>query len=657
MSNTAPDTQPTTASEAGSRVSWFRRFRSIIVGLLVTPVSVYYLLYMEQGRKGYGPFPSTISLFANCILFLLILVFANRALSRFSPRLAFSQGELLVVYVMLVISTAIMSFDFVSVLIPMLTYPFRQATPENDWARTIWPYVPEWISVRDPVAIKGWYEGGTSMYVWSNLKPWLLPLGVWGVVICVVLYVMFCINTIVRQQWTRHDRLQFPIIELPLQLTDPQDRLFSSRLMWLGFAIAGGINLLNGFHQLYPAIPQISVKMIDMGANVTASPWNAMGWTPISFFPFAIGFSFMLPLNILFSCWFFFVMWRFVRIGGAAFGITGGSGFPYMDQQALGAYYTVALFAVWSGRKHLASVFRAAFQGTRDSDEDPGPMSYRAAVMGLIVGTLLLTGFFHLIGIRTWVAAVVVLLYFLMTLAIARVHAEFGPPSHELYHMGPEFVMVGALGAGSFSRSDLNGLSWLWAFNRAYDSQPIAYQLDAIKIADRSGTPQRYMGIAIALASIAAIVSGFWVFLHFGYQRGASVGMSGMVHMYGREAFGDHVTSWINGPVGPDIASTLAIGWGMLFGWFLYLMSLRFAWWPFHPLGFAVSTSWTTATLWFPMFIAWLIKLIVFRVGGLKTYRIALQFFLGLLLGDFVIGVLWPAVGWLLDVDVYCFTQ
>jgi len=74
MSRKAPETHSLRPAEAGSGVSWFRQFRSIIVGLLLTPVSVYYLLYMEQGRKGGGPYPSTISLFANCILFLALFI-------------------------------------------------------------------------------------------------------------------------------------------------------------------------------------------------------------------------------------------------------------------------------------------------------------------------------------------------------------------------------------------------------------------------------------------------------------------------------------------------------------------------------------------------------------------------------------------------------
>lgn len=658
MSVTLPQKEPPQLLETDIPVGWFRRYRSIITGLALTPVSIFYLLYMEQG-KARGPYPSTLSLFANCILFLLILVALNRLVARLLPRLAFSQGELLVVYVMLVISTAICSFDFLDVLIPMMAYPFRHATPENNWAEIIWPYVPEWIAIRDPVALKGFYEGGTSAFIWSNLRPWLLPLGVWGAVAMVILFVMFCINTVVRQQWIQHDKLQFPIVELPMQLTEPNSPLLRSKLMWMGFGIAAGISILNGCHLLYPSLPQISVHMMDLSANVVSPPWNAMGWTPISFFPFAIGFGFMLPLDILFSSWFFFVMWRLVRIGGAALGIESNTGFPYMDQQALGAYYMVALFALWAGRRHIASVFKKAFTHHKDPEEARGPMSYQVAVLGMIAGTLALMTFFQLLGIRPWVAIAAVTLYFLIVIAIARVHAEFGPPSHELYSMGPEFVLVGSLGSKAFTRADLNGLTWFWWFNRAYDSQPIAYQLDSLKIADRGRIHQRYVALAIGLASIVAVVSGFLIYLYFAYKWGAgkSSGLAGTVGMYGNEAFRRHTTSWITNPTDPSISTTLAIGWGMLFGWFLYFMKLQFAWWPFHPLGFAVSTSWTMGTLWFPMFIAWLCKLITFRAGGLKTYRIALQFFLGLLMGDFVIGVLWPAVGWLLNTDVYCFTQ
>ncbi len=169
---------------------------------------------------------------------------------------------------MLTISTAIVSIDYLDVLVPMITFPFRGATNENDWARVLWPHIPPWLSVRDPEAVRGWYEGHGSLYEWGILRWWLVPVAVWSALILVMLFVMLCINTIVRQRWIEHDRLQFPIVELPMQMTEPGHRLFHSRLMWTGFAIAGGISIINGLHGYFPLVPLINTRMWDASRQI-----------------------------------------------------------------------------------------------------------------------------------------------------------------------------------------------------------------------------------------------------------------------------------------------------------------------------------------------------------------------------------------------------
>lgn len=640
------------------------RYRAILLGLVLVPVNVYFLLYMEIATNrgtagtGGGPYPSTISLFANCILFLIALTLINRLLSSFTPSIALKRGELLVIYVMLTISTAIVSIDFLDVLVPMMTFPFRTASPENRWAETILPHIPRWLSVSDPVAVKAWYEGNSTLYCRENLLPWIVPVAAWSGVVLTMLFVMFCINTIVRKQWMEHDRLQFPLVELPMQLTEPKFRLLRSKLMWIGFAIAAGISLMNGLAALYPCMPTLNVKVQEVSQYFVGKPWNAIGPTTISFYPYAIGLGFLLPVDMLFSCWFFFIMWRVIRILGAVYGAYDSTpNFPFMNQQALGAYYLIGIFALWSGRRQLKQVILAAFTHTKSADEADGPMSYRTAVLGGLAGTLAVMAFFHFAGIGWWIAIAAVGLYFFLSLAIARMHAEFGPPAHDLHYMGPEMVVTGAVGTQALSASDLTGLSWFWWFNRAYRSIPIAYQLDGLKIAQRSETGQRHMAAAIGAASVAAVISGFWIYLHFGYTRGAQAGMAGHVSYFGIEAWAYHADNWMRTPSGPDVPGTIAIAWGAVFTYFLYMMKLRVPWWPFHPLGFAVSTSYSIGTLWFPLMIAWAAKLITLRTGGLKSYRIALDFFLGLLIGDFVMGTLWPLIGRILNTSTYSFMQ
>lgn len=213
------------------------------------------------------------------------------------PRFALRRAEILAVYVMLTISTAIISTDYLDVLVPMITFPFRGATNENDRARILWPHIPWWLSVRDPEAVRGWYEGHGSLYEWGILRWWLVPVAAWPALILTMLFVMFCINTIVRQRWIEHDRLQFPIVELPMQMTEPGHRLFHSRLMWAGFAIAGGISIINGLHGYFPLVPLINTRMWDASRLFVNKPSNGIGPTPVSFYPYAMGLGFLLPLD------------------------------------------------------------------------------------------------------------------------------------------------------------------------------------------------------------------------------------------------------------------------------------------------------------------------------------------------------------------------
>ncbi len=661
MQTTPPENKKRTESYTASS-KLYMKYRAILLGLVLIPLSTYFQLYMEVGSAGLqyasGPFPSTVSLFANCVLFLLVITIVNSQIARLLPAIALQKGEMLVVYAMLVISTAILSIDFLAVLVPVMAYPVIAATPENKWELTLLNKLPDWSYVTDERAVELWWRGHSSVFADGNWQAWLVPVAVWTGVIFVMLVVMHCINTVVRKQWMEHDRLQFPIVELPLRLTDPKSTLLKNRLLWLGFAIAAGISLVNGLHVFFPSLPYVPVKMFMIHEYFPTPPWNAMGWTPISFYPYGVGLGFLLPLDMLFSFWFFYVAWRVMRILGAVYGVYNGTPtFPFMDQQAFGAYMFVGLMSLYSGRKHIAKVIRIA-TGREKSDEDADePLGYRTAIIGIILGIVMLCWFFSVLGLGVWIAVFVVIIYFALALAIARMHAEFGPPAHDLHNMGPDMVLVNAFGTRAFTDMQLANLGWLWWFNRAYRSIPIAYQLDSMKMAERSDVRQKYMTLALAIASVVAVVSGFYVYLHFGYDRGAAAKMAGHVAYFGFEAWGLHSDSWMEVGRKADIWGTAAIFWGAAFAYFLYIMKLNVAWWPLHPLGFAVSTSYSIGTLWFPMFLAWAAKLVVLRSGGLQYYRIALPFFLGLILGDFTMGMVWPLIGMIFDVSTYSFMQ
>jgi hypothetical protein len=70
----------------------------------------------------------------------------------------------------------------------------------------------------------------------------------------------------------------------------------------------------------------------------------------------------------------------------------------------------------------------------------------------------------------------------------------------------------------------------------------------------------------------------------------------------------------------------------------------RFVGFPFHPVGYAVACGWVMSAMWFSVFLAWLTKWVILKFGGIQLYRKMVPFFLGVILGQHVIGGLWTII-------------
>ena len=57
-----------------------------------------------------------------------------------------------------------------------------------------------------------------------------------------------------------------------------------------------------------------------------------------------------------------------------------------------------------------------------------------------------------------------------------------------------------------------------------------------------------------------------------------------------------------------------------------------------------MGASWPAINFWFPVFVGWLIKSLVLRLGGPKIYRKLIPGFMGLVLAEFVSAGLWVIV-------------
>ena len=63
-----------------------------------------------------------------------------------------------------------------------------------------------------------------------------------------LLFTLLCLNSIMRKQWIESERLTFPIIQLPLEMTQESGWLFRDRRVWIGLASAGLLTFLAGLN-------------------------------------------------------------------------------------------------------------------------------------------------------------------------------------------------------------------------------------------------------------------------------------------------------------------------------------------------------------------------------------------------------------------------
>ena len=164
-------------------------------------------------------------------------------------------------------------------------------------------------------------------------------------------------------------------------------------------------------------------------------------------------------------------------------------------------------------------------------------------------------------------------------------------------------------------------------------------------------TNNRALLFVIMFAIIISIFATFWSFLDPSHRVGMETAHMNWV---GRESM-NRLQNWLVNPTEGGVSTPINFGAGMLVTLFLVFMRMRFLWWPFHPAGYAVSNSWGMAIAWFPLFIAWIIKSLVMRFGGLRVHRQGTPFFLGLMLGEFVVGSTLSIVGTALRKTVYSF--
>ena len=642
---------PEPFSSIGAR-SQRPHWRAVLVGLILIPVNCYWITSIEMVQ--YFAQPTTVSLIFTVVFNLFVLTSLNLLAKRFLPWLAFSQGELLIIYAMLSVVSAVAGASFMEILVPILGHAFWFATPENDWKGLFWRYIPKWLSMDNKRILSGYYQGDSTLHTAQHLLGWLTPVMNWFAFVLTLLLVMICINLIVRKPWTEQEKLAYPIIQLPFALTS--EGFFINKTMWVGFGLMAGLDIINGLHFIFPAIPRLFARSYFF--SFAEPPWSAMGRVILGIYPFVLGIGFLIPSSLLFSCCFFFWLWKGQLLLGGIMGWQtsagfGGTSYPYVNYQGFGAYLGIFLIACVRSRKHLFTVFRKFLGWGKDLSDPSEPMPYRVTFLVLVLGSTFLVFFCLKAGMSLWTITVFFSLYFAVSLAISRLRVELGAPMHDLHYTGPEQVMIVATGTRALGPSNLLMFSFFWFFTRTFDSHPMPHQLEGFKLAERARIKSDFFLFALLIAIVVGILSQFWALLSIPYQLGTEQRMSRVPMIYGQEAW-SHLQRWLLNPVDPNYGAVGFVMIGLLSSIFVMGMRIKFLWWPFHEAAYAVvSGSYAITHIWFSLSLAWVAKLLLLQYGGVRAYRKTMPFFFGLILGQFLVGSFWTIVGVFFDIPTY----
>ena len=418
--------------------------------------------------------------------------------------------------------------------------------------------------------------------------------------------------------------------------------------MWIGLLLAALISLNNGLHFFFPALPDFPVKRRTVSRLFNERPWDLMGNVKLSFYPFVIGVSFLIPLDLLFSCWIFYWLYKAERLLVGLIGWQGLNRFPYQSEQAFGAVVSVTFFLLWMGKAQLRDVVLTARQ-----KEGSNPPSERVAVFGLIAGFLFLLLVSTRVGMSIAVVPVFFGFYFLISFFITRMRAELGLCVHGLGGLEPRRIILAGIGTKAFGKETLVAFSLYGFFNRVYRNHPMPHLLEGFKMSVMVGSPARWPTWAVLLSVLVSSVVVFWVYLDLYYRFGASSGYFGIWTLgFGRETF-TRLQNWIHFPTETDHVGLSFMGIGFLIASMLTFLRTRFLWFPLHPLGYAMAGDWGMSNLWSCFFSSFLIKWAIFKYGGLRSYRNAVPFFLGMALGDLTVGSLWSLIGVFMDETIY----
>ncbi len=629
------------------------RLGPLLFGLALVPLYVWWTLVIEE--VGFRAWPTSVSIFYHCVVGLLALLALNALLLRWLPRLAMSRAELLAIYTLISLGVAVSGHDHQMVYLRGWVYALYKASHDPAWARFADLPWPPYITIHSVEALDNVFRGFSTLYRPEHWRVWLIPIAFLSLFLALIQGFGASLNRLVVMPWIESERLTFPIAQLPLEMTGRDGSFWRHRALWAGFALVAVLDLYNGIHDFIPSVPVLPIKGFPTPRGAFPPAYRPVVPHFVRFFPWMIGLCFLLPTELSLSSWVFFWVLR-VELFYCAwrgwpipFPYQTGAVAPHIVDQGVGAYLVLFAAIVYGQRNHLRHAWRAARGLAGELTEQRG---YRMALIGGAVSLLGLYACLRYVGLQWHYTLLALAAYGIMVTVICKVRGEMGPPMYDLHFAGPDRYLALYVGPSNLSRKDWVGVGFLFGFNRGQRNLSLPHMTEGLWLQHETRGSLNRLTAALYVAGVLAALTTCWGLVHLGYEEGFDLMAQAGLQQQGWQ----RIQPWFEQPGGPNLGALTGVAAGAVVALVLTVLRQQWIGFPLHPGGFLLATNWAAELMWCPMLIAWLIKSFTLRAGGVKAYRQARPFFLGLVLGEFVVGTFWSMVAYIWDVTAYSVT-
>jgi len=640
------------------------RLRALILGILLAvgmcALTPYNNVYKQATPLGGGHFPLAP-------FFLLVWLTVLTALAgRIFKRTIFTGKELLIVWMLMFLVSGIAFTGLVRTFFINLTAPYHFATVGNAWKEVLQPILPRDWYPHDPESIEGLYNGlsgGRRMGWWTLVThipwhAWIVPLMVWGGFVLLCYGVMICLVNLFSRQWIYNERMNFPLLRVPQLLENALDQgrtgqFFGNRFLVAGLFIPVFLHTINGLNFYFPEVPQIPTLILAGPYFPQYGLFSGFHKMKIHIYPAFIGFAFLTTRQISFSFWFFFIGGGLImglltvlgyNIPEAALGVTFGPTLTRPEEtQMIGAYGVFFLFILWLSRYHLREIFQAVI-GRRPA---PAPVtewfSIRTAFWGSVAGISGLILWCRLFSMPLMVSVLVIGAFFMVMLVASRVICQGGIAYFTLT-VAPIDGILALFSSQFFTQIGLLGSAVMQKVLFVDLREALMPSLVHSSRLTQQTANRRTIFSAMLITLLLAVVVSFVAMLALCYKFGARELQMDWAIQSTTTVYANVQRLIEAPPQNADWVRLFAAAGGVVM-LVLVVCYHRFPWWPIHPIGYLTTYSSAMRILWVSFLIGWLANSLCMRYGGVALFKQLRYFFIGLIIGDFLMGGTWALIG------------